>query len=107
MGKNMVEDNNKSVGQEFEVLGFRVKLKSEFQGAVDAQKVALLVEDEALKIKAMAPHLENGEIAILVALKLAADKLSIDGEYRDNIEKLHLQVNDALRLIDEVSPGRQ
>ena len=52
----------------------------------------------------MAPSLDKGKVAILVALQMAAQKLSLEEEYRDNVEQMQAFAKNALNLIEEVTP---
>lgn len=96
-----------SIGKdlEFDVLGYRVKLRPDADGSNDsADKVVELVRKEALKIKESAPGLDKGQVAILVALKLASEKISLEEDFKENLEQLQLSARDALQYIEEVSP---
>jgi cell division protein ZapA len=101
----MIDNLHGRNGQEFEVLGFKVKLKPKVDGSSgNAQTVVDLVQTEALKIREAAPNLDSGQVALLVALKIAEDKIQIENEYKGNIDKLYSTACDALRLVDELTP---
>jgi hypothetical protein len=96
-----------SIGKdlEFDVLGYRVKLKPDADGSNDsAEKIVDLVRSEAFKIQEHAPGLDKGQVAILVALKLASEKISLEDDFKENLEQLQLSARDALQYIEEVSP---
>lgn len=88
---------------DFEVLGFKLKLKPSVDGRSDPREVLDLVREEADRISSRSPSLDRGEVAILVALKMACDRLDIEREYRDNIESFSATAKDALRCIEGVS----
>ena len=99
----MLEKNNKE--QEFEVLGYKVKFSATSENnTVGASDVINLVNNEIAALKKSGRFLGDGETAVLVALKLASDKLNLDKEYQDNIHKLKSTAIDALHLINEVTP---
>ncbi len=88
---------------EFEVLGCRVKFNPVVDGGLSPTKVIELVNKEAQVIRASAPNRSDAEIAVLVALKLASEKIAIETEYKDNLNKLENSVSDALELVEQVS----
>ena len=91
---------------EFSVLGFNVKFKADSKnGSVSAGDVVEYVHREACKIKEKSPNLSEGQIAILLSLKLASEKLTLEQEYRENISTLQQTATDALQYIEEVSPA--
>lgn len=92
---------------DFEVLGYKVRLRpnTEASNQVHPKEVLRLVEREAQSIREVSGELENGKLALLVALKLATDKLSLEREYKDNINQLQAVAGDALQFIEEVSPS--
>jgi len=90
---------------EFDVLGLNVKFKAEDQnGAARPEDIVRLVREEALMIQAKSPTLERSKIAVLVALKLASDKINLEQECQTNIDKLQSSAKDALSFIEEVIP---
>ena len=97
--------NDKGRESEFEVLGFRVKLGDDGGDSfVPAEKIIAYVQREGDKIRSKIPHLDQGQWAVLVALKLGQDLLSLDQDYRDNIERIQSSAIDAMRFIEEASP---
>lgn len=90
---------------DYEVLGYKVKMKPGHSSAeANPDSVVELVREEANKILDRAPNLDRGQVALLVALKLANEKLVLESEYRENIDKLHATAGDALQFIEEVAP---
>ncbi len=88
---------------EFEILGCRIRFNPDADGNLDPKKVIGLVLNEIQEIKKAAPNRSDTEIAVLVALKFASDKMDIESEYRENINKLENSVSDALDCIEQVS----
>ena len=89
---------------EFNVVGCRVRFNPAVDGGVKPQEVVELVRREAVSLKQNAPKRTDAEIAVLVALKLASEKIAIESEYRQNIDKLENSISDALEFVEQVSP---
>ena len=90
---------------EFEVLGYKVKFTPDPSNQVDPSKIVKSIATEAEGIFKKNPSLGNGQVAILVALKLASEKLSLEREYQTHIQELQSNAIQALNLIEEVSPS--
>ena len=91
--------------KEFNVLGYNIRLKEADEGQlITPEEIVELVMREADMIREKSPNLNQGQIAVLVALKVASEKMSLDKEYRDNITRLQSTASDALQFIEEVSP---
>ena len=92
--------------RKFEVLGYSVKISNNGENQhVKAEEVVEYVQKEADKIRDRIPNLEQGQLAVLVALKLGQDLLGLDQEYRNNVEKIQSSASNALRFIEEVTPS--
>ena len=97
-------DMHKEV-KEFSVLGHNIRLKnSGEEGSVSPQEIVDIVMNEAEEIRKCAPGLADSQIAVLVALKLAEEKLSIERDFKNNIASLQMTAKNALKLVEEVSP---
>lgn len=91
---------------DFDVLGFKVKFRpDQFANEKMALDVVEYVREESAKIKDKVPHLDQGQVAILTALKIASEKISMESECKDAIEQLQVTAGDALKFIEEVSPA--
>lgn len=89
----------------FEVLGQKLKLKrDEKLDGVGPSDIVGFVQSEALKIINQSPQLSQSQIAVLLAMKFAGEKLALEKEYRENIRLLRTTAADALQFIEEVSP---
>lgn len=99
-------NNDREHQEVFEVLGFKIKLKKDekLEGITPAQIVSL-VNAEAQNLYKEAPNLAPHQVAVLLALKFAGEKLALDKEYKENITQLHTTAVDALQLIEEISPS--
>ena len=89
---------------EFEVLGLKLKLRRDEANKVDPQSVVELVREKSNEIIDKMPSLKREEIAILLCLELAKEKLELEEEYKENVNHLHTVAGDALQFIEEVSP---
>lgn len=88
---------------EFDVLGFKVKVRPEENNGIPAERPIELVRQEARAIAKRFPQLDNGKVATLVALKIATDYLQLDQEFRKGIESLEDDAKAALALIQQVT----
>jgi hypothetical protein len=101
-------ENSENKDIEFDVLGFKIKFRHEEDGEsnIAVSDVIACVSNEAKNLRDQHSNLKSGEIAILVALKMAEQKLSLEKEYQENIDKLQVTAKDALGYIEQVSPSR-
>ncbi len=81
---------------EFNVLGCKVKYKPEQNDSEMARAVIDLVMDEVQQLKANRPGLRDTDVSVLVALKMATEKLQIEDEYKKSIFKLEESLETAL-----------
>lgn len=89
---------------EYNVLGYRVRLQTHSRsGELSAEDIISRVQQEAELIKENKPGLEKGQLAILVALKLASDQLELEQEFKRSIDHIQSQAKDALEQIDQLS----
>ncbi len=91
--------------KEFDVLGYKIKLKpDESNDDVAPATIVDYIMREADSMLLVQPQLDKGQAAILVALKIASEKLKLEKEFCDNVEKMRSTASDALQFIEEVSP---
>ena len=89
----------------FEVLGQKLKLKkNEKLEGIGPSDIVGFVQAEASKLINQSPELNLSQVAVLLALKFAGEKLALEKEYRENIYLLRTTAVDALQYIEEVSP---
>lgn len=89
----------------FEVLGQKLKLKrDETLEGVGPSDIVGYVQTEASKIISQSPQLSQSQIAVLLVMKLAGEKLALEKEYRENILLLRNSAAEALQYVEEVSP---
>lgn len=83
--------------QEFDVLGCKVTVKPERNDSHNAKAVIDLVLREIEDLRLKRPKLRDTDVAVLVALKIATDKLQLEDEYKTNILKLEESLETALQ----------
>ncbi len=86
----------KSQEEEFNVLGCKVKYRPEQNDSQNAKAVIDTVLREVEDLKLKRPMLKDTDVAVLVALKLATERMQIEDEYRMNILKLEASLESAL-----------
>lgn len=98
-------DNVRENQEIFEVLGYRLKLKkNEELNGVSPSDIVGFVQSEAHKIFKESPQLAPHQVAVLLSLKFAGEKLALEKEYRESISQLQITAIDALQYIEDVSP---
>lgn len=83
--------------QEFNVLGCKVKYRPEQNDIHHAKAVIDLVISEIQELKSVRPMLRDTDVAVLVALKMATDRMQVEDEYKTNILKLEESLKMALQ----------
>ena len=81
---------------EFSVLGCKVKYRPEQNDSHIAKAVIDLVLAEVQQLKTTRPQLKDTDVAVLVALKMATEKLQVEDEYKESILKLEGSLEKAL-----------
>ena len=91
--------------KEYNVLGHNIRLKeSDDKDTVSPDEVVSFVNGEIDAIKQSAPNLADSQVAVLVALKLAQEKLSLEKDFKHNMNSLQQTAREALKLVEEVAP---
>jgi cell division protein ZapA (FtsZ GTPase activity inhibitor) len=86
--------------KEFSVLGCKVKVQPEQSDSHNAKAVIDLVLREVNDLKSKRPMLRDTDVAVLVALKMATEKMQIEDEYKNNILKLEQSLETALQAMN-------
>jgi cell division protein ZapA (FtsZ GTPase activity inhibitor) len=86
--------------QEFNVLGCKVKYRPEQNDSQQAKVVIESVLREVEELKSRRPLLRDTDVAVLVALKFATDKMQLEEEYKNNILKLEQSLETALQAMN-------
>jgi cell division protein ZapA len=85
--------------QEFSVLGCKVKYRPEQNDSHIARLVIEQVQEEVRQLQMKRPGLRDTDVAVLVALKMATEKLQLEDEYKQNTLKLEESLEAALSCI--------
>jgi cell division protein ZapA (FtsZ GTPase activity inhibitor) len=85
--------------QEFDVLGCKVTYKPERNDSHNAKAVIDLIIREIDDLRLKRPKLRDTDVAVLVALKIATEKLQLEDEYKVNILKLEASLETALQTL--------
>ncbi len=84
---------------EFNVLGCKVKYLPEHNDSHVARAVLDLVESEIKELKSKRPLLRDTDVAVLVALKVATDRMRLEDEYKKSILTLEESLESALQAL--------
>lgn len=91
--------------KEYNVLGQNIRLKeSNDEDTISPDEVVNFLTEEIDAIKQSVPNLADSQVAVLLALKMAQDKLTIEKEFKHNINSLQKTAREALKLVEEVAP---
>ena len=85
---------------EYNVLGCKVRVRSDQNDNNNAKAVIDLVNAEILQLKTSRPQLRDTDLAVLVALKMATEKKQLEDEYKENIFKLESSLETALQALN-------
>ncbi len=90
-------------GQEtgVEILGCQVKLRPADQEREVAQAVVELVQTEVAALKKVRPALGDTDVAVLVALKMATDKVKLEQEFRTTLLRAESSLERAVARIQD------
>jgi cell division protein ZapA len=85
---------------EYNVLGCKVRVRPDQDDSAIAKAVVDLVNSEVEQLKKSRPQLRDTDVAVLVALKMATEKLQVEDEYKNNIFKLEESLETALQVLN-------
>ena len=98
--------NSEQDMKDYEILGYRVKLCSQKEGEeLTPDEVVEYVRMKANRLLDKMPQLDKGEIALLVALTIAQEKMKLQKDFCENVDSFHGYAEEALQFIEEVSPS--
>lgn len=89
----------KSQDTEFNVLGCKVRHRPEQNDSHMAKAVIDLVQAEVEGLRQARPTLRDTDVAVLVALKIATEKMQLEDEHKTNIFKLEESLETALQAL--------
>lgn len=84
---------------EFNVLGCKVRVPDQ-NDSHNARTVIELINAEIQQLKSSRPQLRDTDVAVLVALKMATEKMQLEDEYKQNIFKLEESLETALQALN-------
>lgn len=85
-------------GQEndIEILGCRIKTSSDDTDRDVAQAVISLVQNEVAELQKARPSMRSTDVAVLVALKMATEKVKLENEFKNTVLSLESSMEQAL-----------
>lgn len=87
--------------KEFEILDQKIRFKPSSADEVQANEIVELVQKEISAITKEGKVFGSSRIALLVALKIAGDKIKLENEYQGNLNNLQGSIDDAINFIDK------
>jgi len=97
--------SNKDEFKEFEILGHKVRFRPDNSGLITADRVVNLLKEELKDIDQKMDFSKSSVRAsdkfLLVALKLANDRLFMEDEVKHSITNLEHRLNEAQIIIDQ------
>ncbi len=92
-------------GQEndIEILGCRIKTSSDDNDRDVAQAVISLVQNEVAELQKARPSMRSTDVAVLVALKMATEKVKLENEYKNTVLSLESSMEKALTQLQNRS----
>ena len=85
---------------EYNVLGCKVRVRPDQNDSHNAKAVIDLINAEIQALKINRPQLRDTDVAVLVALKMATEKMQLEDEYKQNIFKLEESLETALQALN-------
>jgi len=85
---------------EYNVLGCKVRVRPDQNDSHNAKAVVDLINAEIQQLKISRPQLRDTDVAVLVALKIATEKMQLEDEYKQNIFKLEESLETALQALN-------
>ena len=100
----MIEEMN--INREHDILGMKLSVQSEAEqeSKVTSARVIEFVQTEVDKLKEQYPQLDNSQLAVLLAMNFARERLEIEEDFRMNIEEIERSTRDALENIESITP---
>jgi cell division protein ZapA (FtsZ GTPase activity inhibitor) len=92
-------------GQEndIEILGCRIKARPEDSDREIAQTVIAQVQDEVAQMLKARPSMRPSDVAVLVALKIATDKVKLEQEFKTTVLRLESSMEQAMSQLQQRS----
>ena len=100
MKNNDTDTNKEKEYREFEILGHKVRFRPENGSLVTAENVIKLIQNEVLDVDKKIGSSRASDKFLLVALKLANERLTMEQELRQSLNKLEDKLNETQIIID-------
>src|SRR5690606_24647077 len=91
--KTMTEKAQES---DVEILGCRIKTSAENNERDIAQTVIALVQQEVAELQKARPNMRSTDVAVLVALKMATEKVKLENEFKPTVLRLESSMEEAM-----------
>jgi cell division protein ZapA (FtsZ GTPase activity inhibitor) len=100
----MIEQTN--INREHDILGMRLNVQNEAEqeSVVTSSRVIEFVQEQVDKLKEQYPHLDNAQLAVLLAMNIARERLELEAEFKANIEDIERSTKSALENIESITP---
>jgi cell division protein ZapA (FtsZ GTPase activity inhibitor) len=86
-----------------EVLGCRIKIRPEDNERDVARAVVQLVQKEVAELKKARPEMRSTDVAVLVALKMATEKVKLEQEFKTTVLRLEGSMEQAMSQLQQQS----
>jgi cell division protein ZapA (FtsZ GTPase activity inhibitor) len=81
-----------------------VQDEAEQKSKVTSARVIEFVQNEVEKLQEQYPQLDNSQLAVLLAMNFARERLEIEEDFRMNIEEIERSTKEALENIESITP---
>ena len=100
----MIEETN--INREHDILGMRLSVQDEVEqeSTVTSSQVIEFVQEQVDKLTEQYPNLDNAQLAVLLAMNIARERLEIEAEFKANIEDIEQSTKLALENIESITP---
>ena len=100
----MIEEIN--TNREHDILGMKLSVQNEVEkeSTVTSSRVIEFVQEQVDKLTEQYPHLDNAQLAVLLAMNVARERLEIEAEFKANIEDIERSTKLALENIESITP---
>jgi cell division protein ZapA (FtsZ GTPase activity inhibitor) len=86
-----------------EILGCRIKTRPEDNERDVARAVVQLVQKEVAELKKSRPEMRSTDVAVLVALKMATEKVKLEQEFKTTVLRLEGSMEQAMSQLQQQS----
>lgn len=87
---------DKGLENDFEILGCRIKSRPEDSDKEIVRTVVELVQKEVAELLQGRPQMRATDAAVLVALKMATEKIKLESEFKSTVLRLESSMEHAM-----------